>query len=180
MEPISTPTITGERVTLREFSEDDIDLVLSVVNDPLIPQITSVPAAGDEDDARAYIRRQQSRAPSGEGFQFAVVENSSRAAVGQIGLTFKDSNRERASVGYWISPEHRQRGLAAVALDEVSKWALRAVSIQRLELYVEPWNEGSWRAAESVGFSREGLLRSWERVGSERRDMYMYSLVRGG
>ena len=152
--------------------------MLSVVNDPLIPQITSIPAAGDEDDAHAYVRRQQSRARSGEGFQFAIVENPTRAVVGQIGLTFRDSTRERASLGYWISPQHRRRGLAAVALDEVSRWAFRATSVQRLELYVEPWNEGSWRAAESVGFSREGLLRSWERVGAERRDMYMYSLVR--
>ena len=179
MEQTSTPTIAAERVTLREFSDDDVDLVLSVVNDPLIPQITSVPPAGDADDARAYIRRQQSRARSGEGFQFAIVDNVSRATVGQIGLTFRDSNRERASLGYWISPQHRRRGLAAVALDEVSKWAFGLASVQRLELYVEPWNEGSWRAAESAGFSREGLLRSWERVGTERRDMYMYSLIRG-
>lgn len=46
-----------------------------------------------------------------------------------------------------------------------------------MELYVEPWNEGSWRAAERIGYAREGLLRSWQRVGDERRDMYMYSLL---
>ncbi len=46
-----------------------------------------------------------------------------------------------------------------------------------LELYVEPWNEGSWRAAESAGFTREGLLTHWQKVGDERRDMYMYVLL---
>ena len=49
--------------------------------------------------------------------------------------------------------------------------------IERLELYVEPWNEGSWRAAEHVGFQREGLMRRWETVGDQRRDMFMYSLL---
>jgi hypothetical protein len=44
-------------------------------------------------------------------------------------------------------------------------------------LSVEPWNEGSWRAAERVGYQHEGLMRSWERVGDQRRDMYMYSLL---
>ena len=48
--------------------------------------------------------------------------------------------------------------------------------LARLELYVEPWNEGSWRAAEHVGYEREGLLRSWQEVGGQRRDMYMYSM----
>ncbi len=74
MEQASTPTITGERVTLREFCDRDVDLVLSVVDDPLIPLITSVPAAGDAAAAHEYIRRQQSRARSGEGLQFAIVE----------------------------------------------------------------------------------------------------------
>lgn len=50
---------------------------------------------------------------------------------------------------------------------------------ERLELYVEPWNEASWRTAERVGFRREGLLRQYQYVGSERRDMYVYSLLPG-
>jgi RimJ/RimL family protein N-acetyltransferase len=47
--------------------------------------------------------------------------------------------------------------------------------IARLELYVEPWNTASIRTAESAGFQREGLLRSWQEVGGIRKDMYMYS-----
>lgn len=174
----STPTIAGLRLTLREFTERDVDLVLSVVNDPLIPQITSIPAEGTAEDAREYVQRQRGRAPSGEGFQFAIIETDSHVAVGQIGLTFRDAHRERASVGYWISPRHRRRGFASDALTLLSRWALDLPTMRRLELYVEPWNEGSWRAAEAAGFVREGLLRSWERVGHERRDMYMYSLLR--
>ena len=48
----------------------------------------------------------------------------------------------------------------------------------RMELHVEPWNEGSWRAAERIGYQREGLLRSWRFIGDERRDLYLYSLLR--
>ncbi|MDQ0075873.1 RimJ/RimL family protein N-acetyltransferase [Arthrobacter oryzae] len=57
----------------------------------------------------------------------------------------------------------------------MSSWALRQPGIHRLELYVEPWNEGSWRTADRNGYAREGLLRSWQDVGGERKDMYMYS-----
>ena len=35
--------------------------------------------------------------------------------------------------------------------------------------------EPSWRAAVGAGYVREGLLRSWQRVGEDRRDMYAYS-----
>jgi RimJ/RimL family protein N-acetyltransferase len=40
---------------------------------------------------------------------------------------------------------------------------------------VEPWNTASLRTAERAGFTREGLLRSWQRVGEQRRDMYTYA-----
>lgn len=174
----ATPTIAGETVTLREYRDDDVELVSSVVEDPLVPLITSVPVGGDLDDIRAYIERQRNRAVSGEGFQFVVVDSSSGGSVGQVGLTFREPSHERASVGYWIAPQHRRHGFAAAALSVIARWALEYGAIQRLELYVEPWNEGSWRAAESAGFTREGLLRRWEHVGTERKDMYMYSLLR--
>ncbi|HXL16435.1 MAG TPA: GNAT family protein, partial [Streptosporangiaceae bacterium] len=69
------------------------------------------------------------------------------------------------------------RHYATAALEAISRWGLSLQGIHRIELYVEPWNEGSWRAAERVGNVREGLLRSWQQVGTERRDMYMYSLL---
>ncbi|MGY2744162.1 RimJ/RimL family protein N-acetyltransferase [Arthrobacter sp. UYCu723] len=43
---------------------------------------------------------------------------------------------------------------------------------------MEPWNEGSWRAAERSGYAREGLLRSWQEIGGRRKDLYMYSRLR--
>ncbi|QNE77753.1 hypothetical protein F0344_26975 [Streptomyces finlayi] len=41
----------------------------------------------------------------------------------------------------------------------------------------QPWITGSVRTAEAAGFRREGLLRSWQRVGERRRDMLMYASV---
>jgi RimJ/RimL family protein N-acetyltransferase len=62
-------------------------------------------------------------------------------------------------------------------LRAASRWALTVLGVPRLELYAEPWNEASIRTAESAGFVREGLLRSWQEVAGKRRDMYMYSLL---
>lgn len=35
------------------------------------------------------------------------------------------------------------------------------------------------RTAQRVGYRREGLLRQYQYVGPARRDMYIYSLLRG-
>lgn len=147
--------------------------------DPLLPLITTVPASGTVEDALAYIARQHDRLRTGAGYSFAIGENHSAQPVGQIGLWLDGIKEGRASTGYWISPRFRRRGLVAAALQLLSDWALSLEGVERLELYVEPWNEGSWRAAEACGFEREGLLRSWQQVGTERRDMFVYSRLRG-
>jgi ribosomal-protein-alanine N-acetyltransferase len=172
---VAQPVIDGDVIRLRDFTPEDVALVVSASSDPLIPLITTVPEAPDEERAQAYITRQNTRLPSGVGYAYAVARTSDDVAVGYIGLTHLEESR--ASVGYWIGSEHRGHGYAALALQLVGDWALTVLSIRRLELYVEPWNEASIRTAEVAGFEREGLMRSWRSVGETRRDMWMYSRI---
>jgi [ribosomal protein S5]-alanine N-acetyltransferase len=176
--PQRMPVIEHAPVLLREFGDGDIGVVLSAAADPLIPLITTVPAGGGPDQALAYIQRQRQRLASGDGYSFAIADITTGEAVGQIGLWLRDLPAGRASTGYWIGPGHRRRGYAAAALAAITGWGLALEGIHRIELHVEPWNQGSWRAAERAGYQREGLLRSWQQVGDQRRDMYVYSVIR--
>lgn len=90
-------------------------------------------------------------------------------------MWLKDIGEGRASLGYWVAASARGRRAAAFAVLTMARWAHHDLGIPRLQLCVEPWNTPSIRAAERAGFRREGLLRSWQRVGDERKDMYMYA-----
>ena len=68
------------------------------------------------------------------------------------------------------------RGLLTLKTPPLRDWAFTTHHIPSLELYIEPWNIPSIRAAEAAGFQREGLLR-WETVGGERRDKLMFSVL---
>ncbi len=139
--------------------------------------ITTVPVDGTAEEHAAFILRQRQRLRDGTGYSLAIADAATDHAVGQIGLWLQNQANGIASIGYWIDPEQRRRGIAAHALTALSTWGLSLPQIHRLELYVEPWNEGSWRTAEACGFQREGLLRSFRTIGGQRRDLYMYSLL---
>ncbi|MFS0699430.1 GNAT family N-acetyltransferase [Cellulomonas sp. 179-A 4D5 NHS] len=169
------PRIANDTLTLRAFEDRDAPAVMSASTDPLIPLITTVPPACGLAGALAFVGRQHERAATGTGYSLAIALARDDRAVGQIGLW--PGQDGRASVGYWVEPGSRGLGVATGALRLLSAWGLQLPGVERLELYVEPWNEGSWRAAERAGYQREGLLRSWQTVGDERRDMLMYSLL---
>lgn len=179
MLPTRLPVLTNDPVRLRAFRVMDVDLVVSVADDPLIPLTTTVPVTGTRADALAYIARQHERLALGAGFSFVITKAATDEAVGQIGLWLHDHCFGRVSIGYWLAAPHRRRGYTTAALDAISRWGFTLYGVERLELYVEPWNDRSWRAAERAGYRREGLLRSWQVVGEQRRDMYIYSLLRG-
>lgn len=178
MLPGDMPRLSHGDVVLRAFEDRDVALVQSVAEDPLIPLITTVPTSGTREDALAYIARQHDRLTTRAGYSFAIAELGTDRAVGSIGLWLRDVDEGRASTGYWVAPQFRRRGYVATALHALTSWALSLDGIDRVQLYVEPWNEGSWRAAERCGYQREGLVRSWQEVGGERKDMYVYSVLR--
>lgn len=171
------PRLTEPQVVLRSFEDRDAALIASVADDPLIPLITTVPASGDEADVRAYLARQHDRLVTGAGYSFAIADAATDEAVGQIGLWTRDISSGRASTGYWVAAPHRRRGYARAALRALTTWALTIPDVKRLQLHVEPWNEGSSRVATACGYEREGRLRSWQQVGDERRDMDVYSII---
>lgn len=175
MTALVVPVLEDEKIRLRPFAASDVRVIIDAGRDPLIPLITSVPAHGSEADGLAFIQRQHRRAATGQGWSFAISDLETDMAVGQIGLWRREICHGRASIGYWVERSHRGRGYAGRALRLLSCWGSTLDEVSRLELYVEPWNEGSWRAAESAGYQREGLLRRWQRVGGQPRDMYMYA-----
>ncbi|MCD2198170.1 GNAT family N-acetyltransferase [Actinomycetospora endophytica] len=176
-ELVAMPRLDDGEIVLRAFERRDVPVVLQAGKDPLIPLITTVPAPGSTDEALDWVDRQHQRLRDGLGYSFCVARALDDRALGQIGVWPHRHGHGRAVIGYWIAPEFRGAGVVTRALRLVSAWGVDHPGVHRLELYVEPWNEGSWRAAERVGFLREGLMRRWEAVGDEPRDMFMYSLL---
>lgn len=172
------PRLVAGEFVLRAFEFGDVALIQEASADPFIPLVTTVPTTESVTEARAFILRQHSRSDSGAGYSFAIAERETNRALGQIGLWLDNIRHGRASVGYWIVASARRRGIAGTALRAITEWGLRRPEVARLELYVEPWNTGSWKTAERTGYEREGLLRGWQEVGGQRRDMFMYGKLR--
>lgn len=74
-------------------------------------------------------------------------------------------------------PSFRQRGYATRAVRLASSYAFAHMGVGRMELYSEVDNTASTGVARQAGFTKEGVLRSQERFGEERRDMVLYSLL---
>lgn len=172
---LAQPRLNGDGVVLRAFTDADVDVVVDAGRDPHIPVITTVRAGGDRRDALTYIANQRSHAASGTGWSYAITEAATDRAVGQIGMFRRDIDDGRVVIGYWVAPSARGQRYAERALKALTAFGATLPEITRIELYVEPINEASWRSAQAAGFQREGLLGRWQIINGQPRDMYIYA-----
>jgi RimJ/RimL family protein N-acetyltransferase len=123
--------------------------------------------------ARDVVERSAARWQSSEAAELAILDADE--CVGSIWINL--GPERRASVGYWLLPQERGKGLVTHALLLVARWAFDELDVKRIGLLADPRNTSSIRVAERVGFQREGLLRSWVEVNGERVDHVSFSLL---
>lgn len=171
--PLVPPT--HGQVVLRAVRDDDVAMARELSTDPYVPATGTLPADASDDEARAWVRRQQGRHAEGRGFSFTIAEARTDTAVGHCGLWLAERSAGRATAGYAVAPSWRGRGLATDALLALTGFARTVPGLQRVALLIEPWNLASARTAERAGYVREGLLRDHQEIGGARRDVLVYA-----
>lgn len=169
------PRLSDGVVVLRRWEAADLDCIEAVSGDPYITIITTVPAVWSPDEGLRFVERQWSRLASGAGVSLAIAEAQTDRAVGCVTLMHRPAPHGGVGLGYWVVPAARGGGIASRAAALASDWALQCPGIARVEALVEPANVASQRVAESAGFEREGLLRSYLAIGDRRADAIIYS-----
>lgn len=131
-------------------------------------------------EARQRIVDQEQARLQGEQIDFAVADpNDLGLLLGGASLNGVDPQEGRASLGYWLTPAARGRGVASHAVRLIASWAFDTLELARLEITCGPDNHGSQRVAQRCGFSREGLLHSHMSFRGGRRDTVVFSLLPG-
>lgn len=98
--------------------------------------------------------------------------------VGHVQLALDWMNGVAVVSRVAIAPEHRGKGYARPMVRELLAYAFSLEAVERVELYVYPWNAPAIRTYERLGFVHEGTRRSSAKVGNERWDTSIMALLR--
>jgi RimJ/RimL family protein N-acetyltransferase len=126
----------------------------------------------------AWLADQTALAEAGLALDLAIDERASGAMVGLIQLQRFDWPNHRASVGLWLLPEARGRGLMTHALSLLTDWVFATGLLDRIEYLAQADNAPSIRLAERCGFAREGELRSCLVMDRRRHDAVLLAALR--
>jgi RimJ/RimL family protein N-acetyltransferase len=148
-----------ERLFLRQFSVEDADFILELLNEPSFIQNIGDRGVRTLEDARAYLLNGPIASYTQNGFGlYLVVLKETSESMGMCGL-IKRPGLEDVDVGYAFLPKFWSRGYAVEAALAIKAYARDGIGLKRMVAITDPANEGSIRVLEKIGLRFEKMIR---------------------
>jgi len=152
------PVLHGERLRLRELTEADARLLVSMLGVPEIARYISAPPTSADRIAAFAAWGQRERA-AGRHIAFAIVAHGTDAPIGLLQLRLLDPSGHSGEWGVILGATEWGAGLFVEASRLLVAFAFDMVGLHRLEARVASGNGRAQAAMRKLGAVQEGVLR---------------------
>ncbi|MCX5134463.1 GNAT family N-acetyltransferase [Streptomyces sp. NBC_00340] len=175
---LSLPVAT-ERLTLRPFTQDDLDDLHAYQSLPDVARHLFRPPLTRDQCARSLTRRAAGTAwaEDGDDLVVAVCETDGTTVVGEIVLKLASARARQAEIGWVFHPAYGGRGYATEAARATASLAFAELNVHRLFARLDVLNTGSVRVCERLGMRREAHFIENDLDGERWADEYVYATL---
>jgi len=156
--------IETSRLTLRPWSEDDIEQLTLGLNDlKLAKWLAFVPHPYSTSHARNWIKRCQEISNAGirpVAYEFAVELKPERLVIGGVSLNKIDWKAGTGGGGIWIANHYQGRGYGREAFEAKIRFAFCELGLTKLVNGYFDGNENSWAMQRKLGYRRVAEVAS--------------------
>jgi ribosomal-protein-alanine N-acetyltransferase len=173
---VNFPELVTERSLLQQIMPDDQRFIFEGLSHPMV--ITYYGVRYDSfQSTKKQMEWYEKIYREGTGHPWKIVDKISGEKIGVVAYyNFKPEHR-KAEVGFWIFPQHWNKGITTEVLKEVVRYCQKEKNIRRLEAFVEEGNAASSRVLEKLGFVHEGTMKECEIKDGKFISLLIYALV---
>jgi RimJ/RimL family protein N-acetyltransferase len=173
-------TVTGERVVLREFTEDDVDDVLAVYGDPVVTEHLSFDPRSREQvvgTLRTVIDAGQVVPRTEYSLAVALIDTDQVIGFVRLAVDAQHPGQSSGQLGFAIRADQWGKGLGAEAVRLLLSLGFDDLGLHRLWGARSPDNETSDRLMRKLGMVEEGRIRHHLKIGDAWRDSIVHSII---
>ncbi len=180
MQPLekSEPEPAADEVTLRPATPRDADLLRFWRSEPAVRRfqpLNDLPSSQLRSD---LVHQRMSDLYRARGDKYQWVIQLGQQPAGWITLVINNWEHGLAEVGYALSTPYQRRGIMKRAIRLLVGELFSKTQLERLEARCALDNVASQKVLESIGFEKEGILRSYFRLHGTRVDNFLYALLK--
>lgn len=146
--------IETQRLTIREFTQDDFDDFASLVADPEVMRF-SLKGPLDQQEAKKYFQSRILAHYQENGFGlWALVLKEEKTLIGFAGLITQEiEGKKKIELAYRLLPTYWGRGLASEAANAISEYAFTKLQLKDLISIIDTANHRSLLLAKRLGMN---------------------------
>ena len=153
------PTLTTERLTLRQMTMSDEKEVFALRAEPSVSAFIGRPLARSVEEARRFIEKINDGLARNESAYWAITLKNKDKLIGTICLWNIVAEEAKAEVGYELAPPYQGKGIMQEAFTAVVRYGFERMKMKTIEALPSPDNARSIRLLERNHFVRTGSLR---------------------
>ena len=170
----NTSYFRGEKVILKPFERDDIELSLKWNNDESINAFNGsrFPNSKLEQD-EWYEKTQKDKSK-----KRLVICSHAGEKAGMVSLFNINERNRNAEIGVYLSPEHQKKGFAKEAIKLLVNFAFMELNMHKIYASVFSFNEQSVKLFKAAGFKSEYTKSEEIFTNGEYFDIHVLSVFR--
>jgi len=174
MHPI---TVASERLTLREFTPEDVDDAFALVGDDRVTIWLSFDSRSRDEaaDMIAGIIDRAAYEPRTEYYLAVALTSNPDHLIGFVRLAF--DGVQAGKLGYAIAADHWGKRYATEAAALMLDFGFGRLGLHRISAAIGPDNASSISLARRLGFVHEGTIRDHVFTNGKWRDSELYSIL---
>ena len=176
--PLPTPTLHTARLTLRPFTEGDMDALFVLHSNAGVMRYWDSPPWTEPARAERFIAVCRRFEQDGTGARLAIERAADHVFIGWCQLFEWNPDHRSAMMGYCLDEAAWGQGYATEAAAALLQWAFDTLDLNRVQAEADTRNTASGRVLEKLRFVREGTLREDCIVQGEVSDSGVFGLLR--
>lgn len=152
-----SPTLETNRLILRRYKEEDIDMQYRILHDKRLQEYIKFPNLTKEEEFDC-IKMWISEADSSKYEKWVIELKDTNIPIGNISVNGIDKKNNYCNVGYVIEYEYWGKGYATEALKTISDYLLLQRDYYLVECSCNEFNKASSRVMEKAGFVKDGYI----------------------
>ncbi|HLY29604.1 MAG TPA: GNAT family protein [Ktedonobacterales bacterium] len=172
------PTLTTERLILREMRQKDAPDLLAILGDSEVTRYLDLSSFTELAQAETLIERLHASFQAQERWRWGIALQHDDRLIGTGGFIRWNRGWQSAEIGYDLAHAYWRQGFMSEALRAMLTFGFEQMELHRVEAEVMPENQASARMLAKLGFRYEGTLRQRGFWKGAYHDLEMHALLR--
>ena len=152
------PTLTTERLTLRQPLESDAQEIFLLRSDAIVNKYLDRQPTETVAEAISFIRKVAENFKNNAGLYWAITQTDNGKLIGTVCLFDFSDEGKKCEIGYELLPNYQGQGIMNEALKKIIEFTFQTLGLENIDAFTHKDNQSSTKLLRKFNFKETTVI----------------------